>query len=107
MVSDASKRALVRFSSSLDPVPERTLDGALARMGMIAYRAGGFWFSASILTDSVQGIELRTDTLGGAPLHRVVVTTGTSVQFGCVGIPQRAPLFSPGSPGRRAVHASS
>jgi len=96
VVRDGGKRAQVRFSSSLDPVADRRLEGALAQAGMIEYRAGGLWFSASIFTDSVQGIELRTDTLGGAPLHRVVVTPGPSVRFGCVGIPRARPLFSPG-----------
>ena len=96
VVRDGGKGALVRFSSGLDPVPERKLDGALAQAGMIEFRAGGLWFSESIFDDSLQGMALRADTLGGAPLHRVMVKRGAPVQFDCVGVPRSRPLFSPG-----------
>ena len=96
VVRDGGKGALVRFSSSLDAVPDRRLEGALAHAGMIEFRAGGLWFSEAILDDSGQGIALRADTLGGAPLHRVMVKHGGPVQFDCVGVPRSRPLFSPG-----------
>lgn len=95
VVHDAAKRALVRFSSGLEPVAERSLDGALSRLDAIAFRAGGFWFTQWVRDDSVQGIELRSDTTGGAPLARVVVSHGKPVRFQCIGIPQSTPHFSP------------
>lgn len=95
VVKDGVKRALVRFSSSLDPVTDRRLDGAFANIGFIEFRAGGFWFSRQFFSDSAQGIELRADTLGGAPLHRLVASRGKPVRFGCIGMPSATPLFEP------------
>lgn len=96
VVMDVSRRSLVRFSSSLDPIAERRLDGALSRLERIAFRAGGFWYSESIHDDTGRGAALRTDTIGGAPLQRVVTPHGDAVQFRCFGIPQSTPLFAPG-----------
>jgi hypothetical protein len=95
VVKDGAKRALVRFSSSLDPVPDRRLEGALARAGVIEFRSGGLWFSQQLSSDTSQGIELRADTLGGVPLHRVIATPGKPVRFACIGMPSATPLFEP------------
>lgn len=98
VVRDIGKGALVLFSSSLNPVSERKLDGALAQVRMIEFRAGGLWFTESFSDDSVQGIALRADTLGGAPLQRVMVKHGGPVEFSCVGFTHSRRLFSPGLP---------
>ncbi|MDH5233783.1 MAG: 6-bladed beta-propeller [Gemmatimonadota bacterium] len=95
VVKDGSKRALVRFSSSLDPVADRRLEGALARAGFIEFRSGGLWFSQQLVTDSLRGIELRADTVGGAPLHRLIASPGKPVRFGCIGMPSATPIFEP------------
>lgn len=95
VVKDGAKRALVRYSSSLDPVADRRLEGAFARVGIIEFRAGGFWFSQQFLDEREQGIELRADTVGGPPLHRIALPPGKPVKFTCIGMPYAQPIFSP------------
>lgn len=95
VVKDGARRVLVRYSSSLDPVADRRLEGAFARVGIIEFRAGGFWFSQQFLDEREQGIELRADTVGGPPLHRIASPPGKPVKFTCIGMPYAQPLFSP------------
>jgi hypothetical protein len=72
IVTDPGKGALVRFGPTLDPVADRSLDGALATAEWHAYRAGGLW-----VVEGIGGEErgyrsrLRADTLSGAPLLEV------------------------------------
>lgn len=95
VVHDVAKRALVRFSSGLEPVAERSLDGALSNLSAIAFRAGGFWFSERLRDDSVRSVVLRSDTTDGAVLARVAVRHGKPVRYQCFGFPQSTPFFSP------------
>ena len=95
VVKDGVRRVLVRYSSRLDPVADRRLEGAFARVGIIEFRAGGFWFSQQFLDEREQGIELRADTVGGPALHRITSPPGKPVKFACIGMPYAQPIFSP------------
>ena len=95
VVRDIARGVLVRFSSSLDPVADRRLDGAFASVGSIEFRSGGFWYSRQFNSDTLQGIELRADTVGGPPLQRLLATPGKPVRYSCVGLPFATPIFEP------------
>ncbi len=93
-VLDLMKRALVRWSSTFDPISDQRLEGALARANEIAFRTGGVWFQEWAFTDSTLRVALRADTIS-APLHVVEQRSGGPVQFRCVGLSQSTPLFNP------------
>lgn len=61
VVLDTAKAALVRFGPTLDPLPDRPLVGALARVDWLAFRVGGAW----VRRDGA----LIADTVAGTPLH--------------------------------------
>ena len=72
VVTDLGKGALVRFGPTLDPVEDRSLDGALATAEWHAYRAGGLWLVQGIGgEESLRRTRLRADTLTSAPLFEV------------------------------------
>ena len=72
VVTDLGKGALVRFGPTLDPVEDRSLDGALATAEWHAYRAGGLWLVQGIGgEESLRRTRLRADTLASAPLLEV------------------------------------
>lgn len=95
VVRDIARQVLVRFSSSLDPVPDRRLVGALTGAGAIEFRSGGLWILKQVNADTVRRVELRADTAEGAPLRQLPLTLGRPVRYGCVGFPFAPPFFEP------------
>lgn len=94
-VQDIMKGALVRWSSSLEPVGDVRLDGAFAGTEAIAFRSGGFWVQKRSFADTLAVNALFADTTGSAPLYSVANKPSGFIDFGCVRLNGIPPAFSP------------
>ncbi len=72
VVLDVGKGALVRFDPTLDPLPDRALDGALAGAAWVRFRVGGVWRwrDGVLVADTLTGTSLVPDA-ATLPPHAV------------------------------------
>lgn len=93
-VHDVGREVLVRWGSDLNAINDLRLDGALLQASGIAFRTGGLWVAKRAYDGSIFTLDLLGDTLGTAPLHRIVQPAPKPVKM-CSGSIMMPPMFSP------------
>jgi hypothetical protein len=96
VVVDPVRNAIVRWGPDLGAIRELPMEGALAEARRLAFRTGGLWVERHEFTPPAGEVtvSLLGDTLGSAPLYRVVQPRSTTVRL-CNGMIALPPFFSP------------